>query len=95
MIRPSIKSPDFNKVIAEIKAKGKVKMEEVEDEISDTADVIVKVMKNTAPVNEGALRREISKEQVSPLTYQVVADTKYAAFLEFGTRTLVSIPPGA
>jgi HK97 gp10 family phage protein len=95
MIKPTFQTPDFRKAILQIKDIGGKKMEEAEDEIRDAADRIVQVAKNTAPVNEGALRREISAKQITALQYEIVADTKYAAFLEFGTRTLVNIPPGA
>jgi hypothetical protein len=48
----------------------------------------------TAPVNESALYNSISSKELSEYQYEIVANTKYAAFMEFGTRKLAEIPAG-
>lgn len=95
MIKPSFKTPDFKAEIAKLKKLSMEKLQEIEDEIKDSADRIMLDAKRQAPINESILRKSISKMQESPFEWTIVADSKHAAFMEFGTRTLVSIPPGA
>lgn len=45
-------------------------------------------------VNNNNLRLGISKFQVGDLTFEIVSNAKYSAYVEFGTGGLVSIPKG-
>jgi hypothetical protein len=94
-MRPTFKTPDYRKAIVEVEKQTDKVLQRVEEEIRDTADEIVFRAKNRAPVNESALVNSISNKALSPYQYEIVAGTKYAGFMEFGTRTLVDIPPGA
>lgn len=49
------------------------------------ADAVVKQAKTNAPANEGTLRNSIHSE-VTGLTAKITVASKYAAYLEFGTR---------
>lgn len=90
-----VKTPDFRKEIVNLGKIGEAKLKEVQFEIEDTADQIVLAAKNKVPVNEGLLKNEISRKQLSQFQYQIVAETNYSAFMEFGTKTLAQIPAGA
>jgi hypothetical protein len=91
----TFQAPDFKKAIATIEGVEEKKIKEIELDIKDSVDQMVKLAKAASPINESRLRNSISAEKISPLQYEFVAQTKYAAFMEFGTKTLVDIPPGA
>lgn len=95
MSRATFKTPDFRKAITNLEKVRNDKLKEISQEIEDTADQIVELAKAAAPVNESLLRNSISKKQEEAFVYSIVAPTKYAGFMEFGTRKLVNIPPGA
>lgn len=94
-MKVTVKQPDFSAAVLRLDKISKSKLEEIEDEVQDTADQAVQLMKSSSPINEGRLRGSISREAVTPYLYNIVAQSKYAAYMEFGTRTLVKIPPGA
>ena len=48
--------------------------------------------KQNAPVDTDRLRSSITTRKVQPFEYQLVAQTKYAPYLEFGTGANYSIP---
>jgi hypothetical protein len=91
----TFKTPDFRQAIATLEGVEKKKLEQISEEIEDSANIIVAVAQNTAPVNENRLRGSISAKKLTPYQYEVVAQTKYAAFMEFGTKSKVRIPAGA
>lgn len=95
MIKPTFKTPDYRKAIVEIEKQTDKVLERVRLEIKDTADNVVLNAKSRSPINESLLRNSISNKEITPFQYEIVANAKYAAFMEFGTRTLVDIPPGA
>jgi hypothetical protein len=63
-------------------------------EISDGCNQIAAEAKDRAPANDGILRNEIGTNQLSIANYEVFSNAYYSAYVEFGTRTLVAIPPG-
>lgn len=94
-MKVTVKQPDFKKAVLDLEKIEKNKLEEIEREVREAADQAVLLMKTSSPINEGRLRGSISAEDETPYLYNIAAQSKYAAYMEFGTRTLVSIPPGA
>lgn len=67
---------------------------ELKAELSITAKEIRDGAKRDAPADEARLKQSISVTEPGNLTFEVVAQTSYAGYLEFGTKTRTSIPAG-
>jgi HK97 gp10 family phage protein len=77
----------FNKLPATVQ-------NELGAELKTTAAEIRDGAKKAAPADEARLRQSISTKTISKTEFQVVAQTFYAGYLEFGTKTKVSVPAG-
>lgn len=66
----------------------------VSAELQDGANNISAEAKQRAPGDQGILRNLISAAKLDPLNWEVVSGAEYSPFVEFGTLTKVSIPPG-
>lgn len=91
MIRVSITNPN---VAENIKAKGERLFAEIDAEIGASVQNMVALAKRNAPKDTGVLVNEITAAQEKPLTWSFVSQASYSAFVEFGTRSNVRIPPG-
>lgn len=67
---------------------------DLDNELQDTAGEIEAAAKREAPKDEARLANSISKKKEGILKYGVVAQTAYAGYQEFGTKTFVDVPPG-
>lgn len=67
---------------------------ELKAELSITANEIRDGAKRDAPTDEGRIRQSISNKTTGELEFEVVAQSFYAGYLEFGTKTKTVIPPG-
>jgi hypothetical protein len=67
---------------------------EVDAEIGASVKDMEAGAKRDAPKDQGLLVNEISSFQEKPLTWSLVSSASYSAFVEFGTRSNVSIPAG-
>ena len=67
---------------------------EVDAEIGAGAREIEKSAKRLVPVDTGRLRAAISASRLSFMTWEIAAQTDYAAYVEFGTGALVDVPSG-
>lgn len=67
---------------------------ELQAELSITAKEIRDGAKKDAPTDEARLKQSITVTEPGNLTFEVVAQTSYAGYLEFGTKTRASIPAG-
>lgn len=80
--------------------KGKLKSltddlkQDVGYEIKASADAIEAHALRNAPKDNGFLVQGIGKQQTGELKWEVTSNADYSAFVEFGTRSQVSIPPG-
>lgn len=83
----------FNAAINQLKNLRKQQRQAVQRGILKTAKLIEADAKANVPVDLGALQASIGIEQKPETTY-IFADKPYAAFQEFGTGPLVSIPKG-
>lgn len=90
----SIKIEGLEKLQADLSEKAKSIVKEIDAEIGFACDEAVGFMQTDAPADQGRLRQSISKAKIGELNYEIVAQADYAAYLEFGTRAKVVIPPG-
>lgn len=67
---------------------------ELKAEIKATAWEMRDAAKRDAPVDEHRLANSISTRDAGPVKFDVVAQTFYAGYMEFGTKSRTSIPPG-
>lgn len=68
--------------------------EKVDAELADGCQAIAEEAKQRAPADDGILRETIGVDQIASLNYQVFCNALYSPYVEFGTRTNVSIPDG-
>jgi HK97 gp10 family phage protein len=68
--------------------------QELKDELKITSWEIRDGAKRDAPTNETRLKQSITTKETGPTSFEVVAQTFYAGYLEFGTKTHVSVPAG-
>ena len=66
----------------------------VDAELQDGVRAMVAEAKQRAPADQGILRMEITDQKIAPLKYKFLSGAIYSAYVEFGTRSLVSVPPG-
>lgn len=67
---------------------------DLDDELQDTANEIEVAAKKEAPKDEVRLANSISSKKEGILKYGVVAQTAYAGYLEFGTKSKYRPQPG-
>jgi HK97 gp10 family phage protein len=67
---------------------------ELKNELKITAAEIRDKAKQDAPTDEARLRQGITYKETGPLAFEIVAQTAYAGYLEFGTKTKTVIPQG-
>jgi hypothetical protein len=84
----------LEKEIARLRKEGVEVEKEVDAEMQDAAIRTVKLASQRVAVDTGALRSSISEKKNAPLSYEVVAQKNYAAYIEFGTGGLVDVPSG-
>lgn len=68
--------------------------QELKDELKITSWEIRDGAKHDSPADETRLRQSISTKETGATSFEVVAQTFYAGYLEFGTKTYTSIPSG-
>lgn len=68
---------------------------EIKAEIEIGGQNIVNAARSDAAADQGLLRNGITSYPTGDLQVDIVSAADYSAFLEFGTRTKIRIPPGA
>src|ERR1700750_2725703 len=66
----------------------------ISDELAEGAREIASEAAARAPGDVGFLQGRIGSSQEEPLSFNVFSGALYSAYVEFGTRSSVSIPPG-
>lgn len=84
----------FDTIGARLATASDVVFKEVDAEIGASMKVMEQGAKRDAPKDQGLLVNEITSFQERPLVWSLVSQASYSAFVEFGTRSLVQIPPG-
>ncbi|CAB4153561.1 Bacteriophage HK97-gp10, putative tail-component [uncultured Caudovirales phage] len=90
MAKESIKGID--KVIKELRAKGKEVEKLIDDKTAEVALQIELDAKILAPKDLGKLAQSIHVVKVKESNYKIVAGVIYAPYVEFGTGGLVNVP---
>jgi len=67
---------------------------ELSNELKVTASEITSGAKRDAPADEARLKSAISFKETGKTSFEVVAQTFYAGYLEFGTKAQTVIPAG-
>jgi hypothetical protein len=67
-------------------------VQEVDAEMSSTANEFVNRAVIAAPVDTGFLKGEITFTRLSEMNYEIVSGARYSAYLEWGTITRVQVP---
>lgn len=62
------------------------------NEARASAQTIARNAQRRAPANHGALRRGITVNQLNEVSFEVVSNQSYSAYIEFGTKGSVQIP---
>lgn len=94
MIGITVQVSGLNQLLKAIKDKAKDVQEEVSIQLIESANEMVNGAAGDAPVDMGILRNEITVKKVDNLNYEVVSQADYSAYVEFGTKSQVEIPPG-
>lgn len=89
----SFKVQGVDKVLALYKKLPVSAQRELKSELKATGAEIRDGAKADAPVNESRLKGSISLKTTGETSFEVVAQTAYAGYLEFGTKTKTDIPP--
>jgi len=86
----------LDKVISNIRKYGKEAENDIEVTTEEVARDIEKYAKNLAPANFGKLGGSILASEITPTLWRIRTDSDglapYAAYVEFGTGGLVSVP---
>lgn len=90
----SFKMEGLDRLQKKLDALPKKLTTEVGGEIEAGARNIERNAKIQVPVDTGRLKNAISAYKAGPITWEVVAQTNYAAYVEFGTGTAVRVPSG-
>lgn len=84
----------LNETINRLKKAGKDIAVETDAELQAAAVNVERVASQRVPVDTGRLKNAISQRKVGNMSYEIVAQTNYAAYVEFGTGTGVDVPNG-
>lgn len=91
----SIIRPNIGRIKVNFEKLANKKLDELNLAVGAFAQDTVNAAKTAAPKNEGRLVNSISSKRIGQYQYELVAQTKYSAYVEFGTKRKVKIPPGA
>jgi HK97 gp10 family phage protein len=83
-----------DKVLLALQNIGKEKIALVDARLKAGAQQIATEAKDNSPINVNSLRRMISVQDIARLEYAVVSQSKYSAYMEFGTKSKAVIPAG-
>ena len=84
-IKLEISDANFREVINSFKDEVSKRTALIDAEIAAHGELMATSAKQLAPIDTGRLRNSISLKKESFLRYELVAQTNYAAYLEFGT----------
>jgi len=81
----TIKREGLDKVLKNLKEEGDDIKKMVDFAMASNTEAMASEAKNRAPVDTGRLRASITVDKIKNFSYELVAQTNYAAYLEFGT----------
>lgn len=65
---------------------------EIDFVVEDAAGLWEQRAKQDAPKDQGRLVQQISRKRVAVMNWEVVSPSEYSAYLEWGTKSRVSVP---
>lgn len=77
----------FNRLLKRYKDKVTTTAALIDQELAASGELMATSAKGMVPVDTGRLRNSISLRKEQFLSYSLVAQTRYAAYVEFGTGT--------
>jgi HK97 gp10 family phage protein len=89
-----IEAKGLQQVIRTLKGYGVEVERKTDAEIANTAKKIEQRAAIAAPKDQGFLSGDIAAEREKSMSWEVVAPSYYAPYLEFGTKKLTKVPPG-
>jgi len=91
----SAKIEGVNKAINALQDKSEDIQARADQAIGESAKMIETKAKQNTPVGaDGRLRASISAEKDRDLNWAVIVNSRYAPYVEFGTKSKVSVPSG-
>lgn len=90
----AIQSRNLSNLLRKFKQVEQSLQTEVDAELRAGANRMENAAVNDVPVDEARLKGVISTKNIKVMHYEVVAPTKYAAYMEFGTKKKAKIPAG-
>src|SRR5574338_63149 len=66
--------------------------QQIEGNVADAAAEWEELAKSSAPKDQGFLVQNITNARINSLNYEVVSPAAYSAYMEWGTKTQVSVP---
>jgi HK97 gp10 family phage protein len=94
VIKLDIKASDFKRFEDNINGTIAKKLSEVEVVAKKTMETMESEAKAAVPVKSGLLRNNITWAEIGKMSYELRADTDYAAYVEFGTGPNFKDYPG-
>ena len=82
----------MDKLLKELKSIDKDLPDNVDKVVQANASEMAQTARRLAPIDKGKLRQSIRKTKTGELEAKVTAGVRYAAYQEFGTGGLVSVP---
>lgn len=76
----------IERAIKDIEKQINNRVDKIDAAMQDSLDTMANEAKSLVPVYTGLLRSKIFANKLDKLKYQLLADTPYAAYIEFGTR---------
>lgn len=89
-----IKIEGLDDLLTKVKTMPKEIQDDVDIEMGATATDIDRVAKQRAPVDLGRLKNGISHGRVKQMTWEIVSDAPYSAYVNWGTINKVKVEPG-
>ena len=85
MAKNKVDMSAFNKSMNSIEKAFTQRLDKIENAFKDTMIKMEQEATAAAPVDTGELKSSINWKEVGKLSYELRADTNYAAYVEFGT----------
>ena len=85
MAKNKVDMSAFNKSMNSIEKAFTQRLDKIENTFKDTMIKMEQEATAAAPVDTGELKSSINWKEVGKLSYELRADTNYAAYVEFGT----------
>lgn len=89
-----IRLEGFDRLLRQIEQLPDQIQKRISMEIEASCLTIIRNAKRRAPKNMGRLIQGITYVKHGPLNFELISSANYSAYMEFGTKSLVSVPPG-